>query len=670
MKNRNVLRLLVLVMALVMTLVVASCNKPTDTDGTTTEAPHEHAFDAGKVTKEATCTEKGVKTFTCACGETKTEEIKALGHNTEGTVAHKDATCTEAGVEGGTYCTRCNEGKAAAEKVIAALGHDMQETVAAVEPTCGTAGNTKGEKCSRCDHEIKSETIEATGKHTWGTEIIETITAPTCGVAGEGKVKCEHCDATNNVEIPALVHDQDEVVPGKAATCVENGVTDGKKCSKCGEIQVAGDVIPATGIHTPGEAADCENAQTCTVCSIVVTPALGHSWNEGEVTTEPGEETAGVKTFTCSECGSTKTETLAPLGHQHELHGVVETQVKDPTCLETGLVEKRCDGCGELLETVEVPALGHTEEVIPAVAPTCVNDGLKEGIKCSVCGDIVKAQEVDPKTGHTEEAIPAVDPTCSTTGLTAGKKCSVCGEILEAQTEVAIDPAKHVFADRFEKKWGVCTLCDFVEANHEHSIKDGKCEYCTYVYETIEVSSTFDNDGDGTNDVFYFAAALPEAFTGEDVIWIDAFNDALKDGNHMEYDEIRAGSGTLPYPHVYCYDQSDDTLVYTINVEKAGVYSVAVHYRIKDQKVRGAKFVVNEGTANEQSINHTYGWGTADEAYECRNNDFLIGSYMTGLSFNLQEGENTITIRVADGVAKSEHFRDLYLVLVEETPEA
>ena len=42
---------------------------------------HTHSFDEGKVTTEPTCTEKGVKTFTCSCGETKTEEIPALGHD-------------------------------------------------------------------------------------------------------------------------------------------------------------------------------------------------------------------------------------------------------------------------------------------------------------------------------------------------------------------------------------------------------------------------------------------------------------------------------------------------------------------------------------------------------------------------------------------------------------
>ena len=139
----------------------------------------------------------------------------------------------------------------------------------------------------------------------------------------------------------------------------------------------------------------------------------------------------------------------------------------------------------------------------------------------------------------------------------------------------------------------------------------------------------------------------------------------------MTYDEIGVGSGTLPYPHVYCSDQVvTDSIAFTITVDKAGLYDVAAHYRIKDQKVRGAKFIANEGTEFEYAVNHTYGWTTADEAYAVRNNDFLIGSYMTGLVLPLQEGENTITIRVADGIQKSQHFRDLYLVWSADLPAA
>ncbi len=48
---------------------------------------HEHTYEE-KVTKEASCKEKGTKTFTCACGDSYKEDIKKLSHK------YSDATCS------------------------------------------------------------------------------------------------------------------------------------------------------------------------------------------------------------------------------------------------------------------------------------------------------------------------------------------------------------------------------------------------------------------------------------------------------------------------------------------------------------------------------------------------------------------------------------------------
>ena len=126
-------------------------------------------------------------------------------------------------------------------------------------------------------------------------------------------------------------------------------------------------------------------------------------------------------------------------GNPAELHNCLDSidtaEAVAPTCTNTGLTEgKKCTVCDEIIVAQEeVAALGHTEETIPAVAATCTKTGLTEGKKCTVCGETTVAQTVAAALGHTAEVIPAVEPTLKEDGLTEGKKCSVCGEILEAQ---------------------------------------------------------------------------------------------------------------------------------------------------------------------------------------------------------------------------------------------
>ena len=81
--------------------------------------------------------------------------------------------------------------------------------------------------------------------------------------------------------------------------------------------------------------------------------------------------------------------------HEHSYEAVVTA----PTCTEGGYTTYTCE-CGESYVADETAAMGHTEEVIPAVAPTCTGTGLTEGRKCSVCGEILIAQEVVDALGH------------------------------------------------------------------------------------------------------------------------------------------------------------------------------------------------------------------------------------------------------------------------------
>ena len=136
-----------------------------------------HNWDSGKITKAATCTEAGVKTYTCTrCQKTKTEEIKATGHK-EVKDAAVAATCEKAGKTEGSHCSVCGE-VIEAQTEVPALGHNWDAGKITKAATCTETG-VKTYTCTRCQ-KTKTEEVKATGHKfsAWKTSSKATIYSP------------------------------------------------------------------------------------------------------------------------------------------------------------------------------------------------------------------------------------------------------------------------------------------------------------------------------------------------------------------------------------------------------------------------------------------------------------------------------------------------------------
>ncbi len=186
--------------------------------------------------------------------------------------------------------------------------------------------------------------------------------------------------------------------PGAEADC-ENAQT----CTVCGEVLKA-----ALG-HTPGAEADCENAQTCTVCGEVLKAALGHT---------PGAEADCENAQTCTVCGE---ELKAALGH---------TPGAEADCENA----QTCTVCGEELKA----ALGHT----PGAEADCEN-----AQTCTVCGEELKAA-----LGHSHVGVETQAPTCGVDGVTT-YTCSACGD---SYTEAIPATGAHIYDHEFDVDCNVC----------------------------------------------------------------------------------------------------------------------------------------------------------------------------------------------------------------------
>ena len=297
----------------------------------------DHHFDEGKITTEPTYTKEGVKTYTCKdCGYTKTEKVAIIPHthNYKDEVT-KQPTCIEQGTK--TYtCSICGDSYT---KDIPALGHNYGDWKPLNDKQHQRVCKNDSSHVEKEDHHFDEGKI--TTEPTYTKEGVKTYTCKDCGYI-----------KTEKVAIIPHTHNYKEGIT-KQPTCTEQGIKT-YTCSICGDSYTKD--IPALG-HNYGEWKSLNDQQHQRVCkndSSHVEKA-DHHFDEGKITIEPTYTKEGIKTYTCKDCGYTKTEKVAIKPHNHNYK---EEVTKQPTCTEQGTKTYTCSICGDSY-TKDIPALGH-----------------------------------------------------------------------------------------------------------------------------------------------------------------------------------------------------------------------------------------------------------------------------------------------------------------------
>ncbi len=466
---------------------VSYCTTCNETISEATIKAKGHNYTA-KITKEATCTAKGVITYTCACGDEYTgkieenpnaHEFKKNGETVKATCtspAYDEYKCacrktykeysgealghkyTTTSTQSGTTltvtceCSVCHDKHEYTTSV--AEGHNYSVATVTIEPTCHTKGEVEI-SCDKahdvnCDSSIKVELAVNSDAHNFNT----TYNYPTCEAEGSVVTTCVNgCGYVSTAKLSALGHVWNEGAVTTEPTCT----TDGEKtfaCTRTGCDETRTEVIAKTG-HSwntgTNHAADCTHGQythyECTAChetyDAVVdgAKALGHEWDDGEVTTEPTCTTDGEKTFTCTrkDCGETRTEPIGKLGHNF-----VEGTEHTATCDTAAYTEYKCNNSGCTLSYNEYKdnALGHDWGEWTVTTPA-TNDA--DGVMTRTCSrDSDHTETVTiPKGGHTfdtENPTTVTAATCTTEGeqtfaCTAHDDCGVTLTVTTAKIQ-------------------------------------------------------------------------------------------------------------------------------------------------------------------------------------------------------------------------------------------
>ena len=149
-----------------------------------------------------------------------------------------------------------------------------------------------------------------------------------------------------------------------------------------------------------------------------------HRWDDGRITQPATCEKAGVKTYTCSICGKTKTEKKAAIGHTYPGKWTVR---KEAICGRDGEEYRVCNSCGKEA-TRKIAATGkHNMKVIVDEAATCGKAGSQHQ-ECSVCHTKKAATAIKATGRHSFDSYATLKKATALAAGTETRTCKVCGK--------------------------------------------------------------------------------------------------------------------------------------------------------------------------------------------------------------------------------------------------
>lgn len=254
--------LVFLTLTVVFLMCLVSCNGQTE---------HKHKFTEWSVTKNPTCTEDGVKTRYCECGEKQSDVIPYTNHK-EQILPAKEATCSEAGLTEGIKCSSC--GDILLDQQRTPLKAHTEEVLPAVEPTCTAIGLTEGKHCAVCGIVTLAQEVIPMKSHAFDDDYDTK-----CNVCGfERPIDCKHDNPEKIVVVRAV-----------NPTCQKTGLTEGMKCLICDTMVVPQRIRETINCIESNWIIDVEPTKTsdgkrhteCTMCGKIFVEQITGAGSQG-----------------------------------------------------------------------------------------------------------------------------------------------------------------------------------------------------------------------------------------------------------------------------------------------------------------------------------------------------------------------------------------------------